>query len=200
MRETGLCPYGAHDRTTERLMNSSPEPKLTDGVIVLRPLTMDDAPDHLAGEDDEMAKWLSGGHGTLATVQAYIERCQASWRSAGPLRAFGIFDCATGVLIGCIESNVQPALEPGQVNVSYGVFRPWRGQGWAGRAINLVAQYLQTTKAASQIVLRISPDNRASLQVAEKSGFTFLGVFDEPQGRRARYIRDLQNSLPAGGP
>jgi hypothetical protein len=49
---------------------------LTDGVIFLRPLHPEDALDHLAGEDDEMAKWLSGGRSTLATVQGYIASCE----------------------------------------------------------------------------------------------------------------------------
>jgi len=31
---------------------------LTNGVIFLRPLDLRDAADHLAGEDDEMARWL----------------------------------------------------------------------------------------------------------------------------------------------
>ncbi|HMD41276.1 MAG TPA: hypothetical protein VKH15_18460 [Candidatus Acidoferrum sp.] len=40
--------------------SNSNDPRLTDGLIFLRPLSAEDAADHLAGEDDEMAKWLSG--------------------------------------------------------------------------------------------------------------------------------------------
>jgi hypothetical protein len=61
---------------------------LTDGVIFLRPLHLADAVDHLAGEDEEMAKWLSGGHSTLATVQGYITSCEEHWRNNGSRRAF----------------------------------------------------------------------------------------------------------------
>ena len=60
------------------------------------------------------------------------------------------------------------------------------------RAINLMDQYLRTTKEASQIVLRIAPTNVASLKFAEKAGFTFRGLFDEPEGRMARYVRDIE--------
>ena len=52
-------------------------------------------------------------------------------------------------------------------------------------------QYLRITKEARQIVLRIAPENTASLRVAEKGGFTLLGVFDEREGRRVHYVRDL---------
>lgn len=69
--------------------------ELTDGVVFLRPLRPEDAVEHLAGEDDEIAKWLSGGRSTLASVQGYIASCEQNWLNDGPRRAFGIFDCAT---------------------------------------------------------------------------------------------------------
>jgi len=166
--------------------------KLTDGTIFLRPLTPDDAADHLAGEDDEMAKWVSGGRSTLATVEAFIRRNQESWRSGGPRRAFGIFDCVTNRLLGFIEVNLARLVEPGQVNVSYGVFREWRRQGVALRAINLMDEYLRTATDTRQMVLRISPENTASLKLAEKAGFTFCGLFGEPEGQMMRYIRDIK--------
>ncbi|MGC2743703.1 MAG: GNAT family N-acetyltransferase [Candidatus Angelobacter sp.] len=174
-------------------MNLLNTPGLTDGVIFLRPLTAEDAADHLAGEDAEMAKWVSGGRGTLATVEAFIQNNQESWRSGGPRRAFGVFDCASNRLIGFIEVNLASLVEPGQVNVSYGVFPKWRRQGVALRAIRLMDKYLRTATEVRQIVLRISPENHASLKLAEKAGFTFHGLFDEPEGRMARYVRDIKS-------
>jgi RimJ/RimL family protein N-acetyltransferase len=165
---------------------------LTDGVIFLRPHSAEDAADHLAGEDSEMAKWASGGRSTLASVEAFIQNSQESWRNAGPRRAFGIFHCATNRLIGFVEANLG-LLDPGQVNVSYGIFRPWRGQGLALRAIDLMDRYLRTETQARQMVLRISPENSASLKVAVKAGFTLCGVFDEPEGRLVRYVRSISS-------
>jgi RimJ/RimL family protein N-acetyltransferase len=166
-------------------------PKLTDGVIFLRPLNAEDAADHLAGEDEEMAKWVSGGRSTPATVDAFIRNSQESWRSGGPRRAFGIFDCVNNRLIGFIEVNLARIVEPSQVNVSYGVFPQWRRQGVALRAINLMDEYLRTATEARQMVLRIAPANVASLKLAEKAGFTCCGMFDEPEGRMVRYVRDI---------
>ncbi|HSK45290.1 MAG TPA: GNAT family protein [Candidatus Binatia bacterium] len=168
-------------------------PKLSDGVIFLRPLDEEDATEHLAGEDEEMAKWVSGGRSTPATVEAFIRNNQESWRSGGPRRAFGVFDCASNRLAGFIEVNLARLVEPGQVNVSYGVFRKWRRQGVALRAINLMDEYLQTATEARQMVLRIAPANTASLKLAEKAGFTFCGLFDEPEGRMARYVKDIKS-------
>jgi hypothetical protein len=80
--------------------------ELTDGVVFLRPPCPEDAADHLAGEDPEIAKWFSGGRSTMATVQSYIKSCEDNWRDGWPRRAFGIFDCATNRLIGGIEANL----------------------------------------------------------------------------------------------
>ena len=173
-------------------MNLLQIPKLTDGVIFLRPLNVEDAADHLAGEDDEMAKWVSGGRSTPATVEAFIRKNQESWRSGGQRRAFGVFNCESNRLLGFIEVNLARLVEPGQVNVSYGVFPQWRRQGVALRAINLMDEYLRTATESRQMVLRIAPGNIASLKLAEKAGFAFCGLFDEPEGRMARYVRALR--------
>ncbi|HEY2117327.1 MAG TPA: GNAT family protein [Candidatus Angelobacter sp.] len=172
-------------------MNSPNTPGLTDGVIFLRPQSAEDAADHLAGEDEEMAKWLSGGRSTLSGVEAFIRNNQESWRNGGPRRAFGVFDCASNRLIGFIEVNLARLANPDEVNVSYGIFPQWRRKGLALRAIDLMDQYLRTATEARQIVLRIFPANTASLKLAEKAGFTFHGLFDEPEGRMARYVRKL---------
>lgn len=168
-------------------------PRLTDGVIFLRPLIPEDAADHLAGEDDELARWVSGGRSTLVTVKAFIRKNQESWRIGGPRRSFGIFDCASRQLMGFIEVNLARLVNPGEVNVSYGIFPQWRRKGLALRAIDLMDQYLRTATEARQIVLRIAPENHASLKLAEKAGFTFHGLFDEPEGRMARCVRDIES-------
>src|SRR5205807_2908376 len=124
-------------------MERSPIPSLTDGVIQLRPLTQADAAGHLAGEDEDMAKWLSGGRGTAATVQTAIDKFEEQWRTGGPRRAFGVFDCSNDQLIGFVEANLELLSNPAEVNVSYGIFFMAR-TGLAGRAIDLVAEYLRS--------------------------------------------------------
>ncbi|HEY3743008.1 MAG TPA: GNAT family N-acetyltransferase [Bryobacteraceae bacterium] len=174
------------------MVNSPGGLELTDGLILLRPLRADDAAHHLAGEDDEIARWLSGGRSTLRNVQDYITRCQASWRSNGPLRAFGVFDCRSGRLIGSVEANLAYVLESDQVNVSCGVFPEWRGRGVALRALDLMGEYLAAATDVRQMILRIAPENTKSVKLAVKAGCVFLGVFDEANGTFARYARDVK--------
>jgi RimJ/RimL family protein N-acetyltransferase len=95
-------------------------------------------------------------------------------------------------LIGFIEVNLARVVSAGEVNISYGIFPQWRRKGLALRAIDLMGEYLRTATNASKMVLRIVPANTASLKLAEKAGFTFQGVFDEPEGRMARYVRDIK--------
>jgi hypothetical protein len=110
-------------------MNLPRTPELTDGVVFLRPLTAEDAVEHLAGEDEEMAKWLSGGRSTLANVEKAILNWQQNWQTGDPRRAFGLFDCATNQLVGFVEVNLA-RIEPGQVNVSYGVSANGGAKAW----------------------------------------------------------------------
>ena len=167
--------------------------QLTDDVIFLRPLRPQDAGAHLAGEDDEIATWLSGGRSTTVTVRRYITRSLEDLQKNGPRRAFGVFDGATGSLIGSIEANLSlPQLNSEQANVSYGVFAAWRGKGIAPRALRLVCEYLKTSTDTRQVVLRIAPANQASIRVAEKAGFKFIGVEKETNGPMSRYVLDLR--------
>jgi len=144
---------------------------LTDGVIFLRPLHLEDAVDHLAGEDEEMAKWLSGGRSTLATVQGYIRSCEEHWQTNGPRRAFGVFDSSSNRLIGSVEANLAYRSMPGQGNVSSGVFPDRRGKGVAQRALDTMSSYLKGATELRHLVVRIACENAASLKVVEKGHF-----------------------------
>ena len=172
-------------------MERAPIPSLTDGVIQLRPLTQADAAAHLAGEDEEMAKWLRGGRSTAAMVQTAIDKFEEQWQTGGPRRAFGVFDCSNHQLIGFVEANLERLGNPAEVNVSYGTFPPWRGRGLAGRAIDLVAEYLRSATEARGIVSQIAPENGRSIRVAEKAGFARVGVHEVAEGQRIRYMRKL---------
>jgi L-amino acid N-acyltransferase YncA len=53
-------------------------------------------------------------------------------------------------------------------------------------------KYLRVATDVRQMVLRIAPANAASVIMAEKAGFAYLGIFDEPEGSLARYIREVR--------
>ena len=165
-----------------------PEP--TDGVVRLRTLTRADAAEHLAGEDEELWRWLSGSPATLEIVEDAIKVWQDAWRDGARIRNFGVWDAATGLLAGNVEANfLQEMLATGEVNISYAIWPAFRGRGYATRAVDLLCTHLADTSDAHTAVVRVDPENDRSLAVARRGGFVEV-VSAEPQYRRlARPLR-----------
>lgn len=114
-------------------------PVITNGTITLRPFTLDDAQEHLADEDENMARWLSGGKSTLESVQDWIKKNQMYWKQGGPIFAFTIV--SDKKLVGMIEANTEyqkiEGLEKGEANLSYGIYPFARGNGYGTKAVLL---------------------------------------------------------------
>nr|WSW70676.1 GNAT family N-acetyltransferase [Streptomyces sp. NBC_00995] len=168
------------------------EVKLSDGVVVLSPLCLDDVEAHLAGEDELLVRRLNGGPGTRAGTEAYFRQCMEQWATGGSLRAFGVRVEAKASLAGTIDLRFEmPGLATGQVNIAYGLYPAWRGQGLATRAVRLVCGYA-AAEGAAQGVIQVDPENTASAAVALRSGFTRLERAREAEADRLdRYTRDL---------
>lgn len=120
----------------------------------MSPLGQGDAAAHLAGEDEELVRWLSGGPGSQETVRVYLRRCVEQWTTGGPVHAFGIrvradhTPQAPHVLAGTVEVQFdRPYLGPGQVNISYGLYPTWRGRGLATRAVALACVHAASAGA-----------------------------------------------------
>ena len=166
---------GGTDRSRS-VDTGSVAPELTDGVVVLSAMTLEDAPALVAGEDAEIAARLADAPSTLASAEHRIGACAADWLGdwsrPGAKLAWGVRDAATDVLAGTAEVALRfPELEPGAANLSYGVFPRWRGRRFAVRAVDLMCDFLGASTTASLAVLRIDRDNAASLQVARRCGF-----------------------------
>jgi len=130
---------------------------LTDGVIGLRPMTGDDAVAHLAQEDEETVRWLSGGASTPESVRAWIARAADSWAAGGPVFLFAIVIAATGATIGMVEANYAiPRVQPDGVNISYGLGPEARGHGHATRAVLLLLRFLSERAIPERRIRRSS--------------------------------------------
>ncbi len=145
-------------------------PTLTDEVVVLDGHSLADIAAHLAGEDEEQARrfgWFPK-RSTEETVRAAIERWQEQWRTSGPTRAFAAREAATGELVGGCEIRLG---DRGVAAISYWVFPPFRGHGYATRAARLVCDYAFETLEVRLIELHVAADNTASRGVARRAGF-----------------------------
>ena len=150
--------------------------ELTDCVVTLRPMTSADAEIHLAGEDEQTVRFLSGGRSTMETVLAWIECNRASHEASGPVRAFGICLTTTGALVGMVEANMAISFfSPGVANVTYGLYPDARGHGYATRAVYLAMRYLVDDTDTDVAAIQVHPENVASSRIPERLGFRFLG-------------------------
>jgi hypothetical protein len=72
--------------------------ELTDGVVLLRPLCLDDLDEWTAGEDEQQIRWFEfPGPASRENVTQAIERWTHSWRISGP---FAIGRCAMWLPVG----------------------------------------------------------------------------------------------------
>lgn len=164
--------------------------RLTDGVVVLRPLDLEDVAEHLVGEDEELVRWLNGGPGTRETVKAHVRACMAAWEAGGPTITFGICAELPERLMGTVDAHLElPGLEPGQANIAYGLYPRARGRGLALRAVTLICAYLAARHGVREAIIRTEPTNAASVAVALRAGFRLA-----PRGGAGEldwYVRDL---------
>jgi RimJ/RimL family protein N-acetyltransferase len=149
--------------------------ELRDDGIVLRPLRIEDAPAHHAGEDEEQIRGFGfPGPAPLGTVIAAIERWQQAWQAGGPERNFGIWLPDGATLIGNVE--IRQLEESGLVNLSYLVFPPWRRRGIATRAARLALHHAASVLGADRARIVVLETNVASINVARALGARRVGA------------------------
>ena len=170
-----------------------PDPPLSDGVVTLRPWTLDDvAAIARSCNDPEVARWIHQIPSPYGEKDAreYVRATQAAWREeTGAF--FAIVDAATNEPVGAIAMHVlDPAF--GNVEVGYWIATAVRGRGLTTRALALISRWAIDSVGVQRIQLRADVLNAASLRVAEKAGFTREGTlrsaaFNQRQNRRIDY-------------
>jgi RimJ/RimL family protein N-acetyltransferase len=149
--------------------------------VVLGRFRPDDALTHLEGEDESTSKWLSGGVSTEESVLRWIQSNEENWSNEGPRFAFAIQTLA-GEQVGVIEVNVDHSrfagLEPGDANVSYGLYPQYRGRGLATSALLHVREFM-ISKGVLRAVIRVEPENVSSIRLAERCGYDRVGVIND---------------------
>lgn len=157
--------------------------RLTDGVVVLDPLRSSDAEEHLAGEDEELQRWLSGGVSTLDHVVAYLRTVDEQWRNRGPIFHFAIRVAPRDELAGTIDLQFdQEFTGADQVNLAYGLYPQWRSLGLATRAVTLALAFLRDHTDARVAVIRTDRANHTSAAVGRRTGFVAVPPLDAADG------------------
>lgn len=146
-------------------------------TIELRPLTRADAEAHCAGEDEQTVHWLTGGYGTVEGTTVYFDWLAGNAAAARGKRGFGVWlDRRLAGYVDC-DPDVGDGLEAVDVNVSYAV-HPWaRGRGVAVEAVRLICALIGTNQIGRRAAIRVEPENKASVRVARKCGFSYVRDF-----------------------
>jgi hypothetical protein len=120
-----------------------------DGLVTLRRFAISDGQLIVDERDAECDRWLGPGSGEPSPT-ACIE--------------------ADGHVVGWIDADPSPEwLQPGEANVGYSIFPAYRGNGYAARAVRLLAAELDEP-GLRRALLVIDVDNHASLRVARAAG------------------------------
>ena len=167
---------------------------LDDGVVSLRRVTLEDASTYARLQDAEMAaRFEWDGPISEAEAASAFERWVEAWKQGTGEHNFAIVLSATGELIGDCAADLR---DDGYVNVMYVVFANWRGYGYASQAVRLLVSHARAAFAGHPLILRIHPDNTASVGVARSVGAVRHGHETSREGKRLdRWILD-DSSVP----
>ena len=131
-----------------------------DGVVTLRPFVADDRQLILDQRDAECERWLGPGSPDPSPT-ACIE--------------------VNGDVVGWIDADLAPEwLRPGEANVGYSIFPAHRGNGYAARAVRLLAAEL-SERGLRWALLVIDVQNQASMGVARAAGAEVLAQRSMPE-------------------
>ena len=147
--------------------------QLTDGVLELSPLVMDNADEWLAGQDEEQIRWFEFSRAAqLEDVQRFISESIESWRTADGHWYWGVRVVGNPSLIGGVDLR---ELGNYEFNVSYVIFPTFRSQGFARRASLLALHYARDVLSGRTAVMKILPGNLYSRRLALSLGATCVG-------------------------
>jgi RimJ/RimL family protein N-acetyltransferase len=164
-----------------------PAVTISDGRVTLRPWSSDDAPFMAEASADPAIRRYNGVHDrqgrpapplSVLEAEAAIDRFALSWRALAATGtaagvAFAITDAGTGELMGCCGVDGWTTEDVAQFG--YWIAPYARGQGYATRAVVLLARWLFELGAA-RVFLTIVADNQESLAVARRAGFVYEGT------------------------
>ena len=150
------------------------DPRLTDGVVRLRPWQPTDAVAvFLACQDPRIARFVPIPQPyTMAVAEGYVAFAAAATAS-GPDAHLAITDAADGEVLGAISRH---GGDGHRAAFGYWLAPGARGRGVATRAMHLLIDWTLATTDVVRLELYTDPDNDASGRVALRSGFELEGV------------------------
>lgn len=162
-----------------------PDPQLSDGVVVLRPMDERDlAAIERSARDAEIQRWFGPSRGRPA--EEVLAGKRGAWAD-GTTASFAICDVPSPQ--ACLGQVFIEPDDEGRGLVGYWLLSEGRGCGRATRAVRLISRWALTELGLVRAHLWVEPENTASGAVAERAGFQREGVLRSyvlrRDGRRA---------------
>lgn len=149
-------------------------PGISDGVLLLRPLTAADADGWLEGENDELTiAWGFTGRAPGAPELAALARAGLDW-VVGTVARMAVLDLASGRVAGTLQ--IRLAGPPQVGGIGYVIAPSFRGRGYAARALRLLAPWAFGVAGFVRLELGAKRGNVASQRAALAAGFAPDGV------------------------
>jgi RimJ/RimL family protein N-acetyltransferase len=156
-----------------------PDPPLSDGGIVLRPMDERDVEAvERSSRDAEIKRWVGAQRGTAAE---FLARKRRAWAD-GTAASFAVCDVANPDL--CLGQVWVELDSEDRGLVGYWLLEEGRGSGRATRAVRLVTEWALDELRLARLALSTEPENAASQRVAERAGFQREGVLRSYVKRR----------------
>lgn len=160
-----------------RRLPDLPGGRLTDGRVVLAPLTAFDVDDHLAHQlqPDVVASSVPPMPPDRGAVARLCEYGAANAWLEGQQARLAIRDAVTDDYAGAITLRyLRPDL--GEAVIGYGLIPDARGKGFATAAVRLLAGWAFAETDIVRLTAGTSPENAASQAVLRRVGFVREGV------------------------
>ncbi|MFB4292119.1 GNAT family N-acetyltransferase [Nonomuraea sp. ATR24] len=149
--------------------------ELSDGVVCLTPMTVDDAGAlHRMLQEPSVAQYGVGAANSPADDERRCRYTGYFWVS-GQRVELAIRDAGTGEFAGHIQL-VQIVPEFGQAMVGYSLTERFRGRGFMTRAVRLLTGWAFAETPLHRIVAGTEVSNTASQAVLERAGFVREGM------------------------
>ena len=156
-----------------------PDPPLSDGAVVLRPLDERDLPAlDRSSFDPEIQRWFGAATRTAAEL---LERKRQGW-AEGTAASFAICNAVEPEI--CLGQVFIELEGEGRGRVGYWLLAEARGRGLATRAVRVLAGWALNELRLARLELWTEPENAPSQRVAERSGFQREGVLRSYVERR----------------
>jgi len=154
-----------------------PPARIGTARLILRCWRRDDAPLLKAALEpslDHLTTWLRSAAdepSDLHEIASRLERFSSEF-SRGVGFAYGIFDASESEVVG--GAGLLPRIGPGALEIGYWVRVDLVGRGFATEAADALASAGLGLPQVDRVVIRVDPDNTASVAVARKLRFRYL--------------------------